>query len=100
MHLQLSLIERLAPIAKVDQGLHYSPWKRTQRPVTGLIHALYVFRVIDQWLAHLPKTSDEERAYAEKRRQEIGDEIKQLVPASLVSHLTVEGQLLLRRLLA
>ncbi len=100
MHLQLSLIERLAPIATVDQGLYYSPWKRTQRPVTGLMHALYVFRVIDQWLAHLPKTSDETREYAEKRRQEIGDEIKQLAPGSFVGHLTVEGQLLLGRLLA
>ncbi len=100
MHLQLSLIERLVPIATVDQGLHYSPWKRTQRPVTGLVHALYVFRVIDQWLAHLPKTSDETKKYAQKRRQEIGDEIKQLAPSSFVDHLTVEGQLLLGRLLA
>lgn len=100
MHLQLSLIERLAPVATVDQGLHYSPWKRSQRPVAGLMHALYVFRVIDQWLLHIPKTSDEAKEYATKRRQEIGSEIEQLDPASFVDHLTAEGQQLLRCLLA
>jgi len=100
MHLQLSLIERLAQIATVDQGLHYSPWKRSKRPVAGLMHALYVFRVIGQWLAHLPKTSDEAKAYAKKRRKEIDNEIEQLAPASFVDHLTAEGQQLLRRLLA
>lgn len=100
MHLQLSLIERFVPIAKVDQGLHYSPWKDSQRPVSGLMHALYVFRVIDQWLALLPKTSQEAADYAEKRHKEIGEEVGQLDPASLVDHLTAEGQQFLSRLLA
>jgi HEXXH motif-containing protein len=100
MHLQLSLIERLVPIAKVNQGLHYSPWKLSQRPVAGLMHALYVFRVIDQWLDHLPKISEETKDYAEKRRKEIKEEIEQLASASFVPHLTVEGQQLLSRLLA
>lgn len=100
MHLQLSLIERLVPLAKVNQGLHYSPWKLSQRPVAGLMHALYVFRVIDQWLSHLPKTSEETKDYAEKRRKEIGEEIEQLAPASFVDHLTVDGQQLLSHLLA
>jgi len=100
MHLQLSLIEQIVPIAKVDQGLHYSPWKQSKRPVSGLMHALYVFRVIDEWLARLPKTSQEVLDYAEKRREEIGEEVGQLDYASLVNHLTVEGQQLLSRLLA
>ena len=100
MHLQLSLIERLVPIAKVNQGLHYSPWKRSQRPVAGLMHALYVFRVIDQWLDHLPKVCEETRDYAEKRRKEIREEIEQLAFASFVTHLTAEGQQLLSRLSA
>ena len=100
MHLQLSLIERIVPIAKVNQeGLHYSPWKRSQRPVAGLMHALYVFRVIDQWLDHLPKVSKETRDYAERRHKEIREEIEQLAPASFITHLTAEGQQLLSRLL-
>jgi HEXXH motif-containing protein len=99
MHLQLSLIEQIVPIANVDQGLHYSPWKRCKRPVGGLMHALYVFRVIDQWLAHLPKTSQEALDYAEKRRREITEEIEQLDPASFSDHLTVDGRQLLSRLL-
>lgn len=100
MHLQLSLIERLAPIAKVDQSLHYSPWKRSQRPVAGLMHAFYVFRVIDQWLAHLPQNSDATKEYAETRRKEIGQEIEQLAPAAFVEQLTAEGQQLLALLFA
>lgn len=99
MHLQLSLIEQVVPIAKLDEGLHYSPWKRSQRPVSGLMHALYVFRVIDQWLDLLPKTSQEVVDYAEKRHKEIGEEVEQLVPAALADHLTAEGQQLLTRLL-
>lgn len=99
MHLQLSLIEKIAPIAKVDQGLLYSPWKNSKRPASGLMHALYVFRVIDQWLTLLPQTSQEAVDYAEKRHKEIGEEVKQLDTASLVDHLTPEGQQLLSRLL-
>lgn len=64
------------------------------------MHALYVFRVIDQWLALLPKTSQEAADYAEKRHKEIGEEVGQLDPASLVDHLTAEGQHFLSRLLA
>ncbi len=99
MHLQLTLIERIAPIAKVDQGLHYSPWKRSKRPVTGLMHALYVFRVIDQWLTHLAQSSEEAKEYAKKRKHEIRTEIDQLTPTSFINHLTEEGQQLLSRLL-
>ena len=100
MHLQLSLIEQIIPIAKVGQGLVYSPWKNSRRPVSGLMHALYVFRVIDQWLTLLPKTSQEAADYAERRNNEIGEEVRQLDPASFVDHLTAEGQQLLIRLLA
>lgn len=100
MHLQLSLTEKIVPIATVDQGLHYSPWKHSLRPVTGLMHALYVFRVIDQWLAQLPKTSQEAMDYAEKRHKEIDEEVEQLTPASFADHLTVEGRQLLSRMLA
>lgn len=100
MHLQLSLIEQIVPVAKADQGLHYSPWKNSQRPVSGLIHALYVFRVIDQWLTLIPKISQESVDYAEKRHKEISEEVRQLDPASFVDHLTVAGQQLLSRLLS
>lgn len=99
MHLQLSLIEQIVPITKVDQGLVYSPWKKSQRAVSGLMHALYVFRVIDQWLAMLSKTSQEALDYAEKRHKEIGEEVEQLTPTSFTEHLTAEGQQFLNRLL-
>jgi len=100
MHLQLSLIEKIVPIATVDQGLYYSPWKHSLRPITGLMHALYVFRVIDQWLAHMPKTSQEAMDYAKRRRKEIDEEVQQLTPSSFTDHLTVEGRQLLSRMLA
>lgn len=99
MHLQLSLIERLTPIAKSDQSLHYSPWKRSERPVAGLMHALYVFRVIDQWLSNLPENSDAFTDYAEKRRKQIDEEVEQLNPSAFFDQLTVEGQRLLTLML-
>ena len=100
MHLQLSLVEKFVPIVNVTEGGYYSPWKRSIRPLTGLMHALYVFRVIDQWLVQMPKNSQDAMDYAAKRRKEIDEEIQQLAPVSFSDDLTVEGRNLLSRLLA
>lgn len=54
MHLQLTLIEQIAPLV-VESGLKYlSPWRREFRASGGVLHALYVFRVIDAFLMKLP----------------------------------------------
>ena len=95
MHLQLSLIERFYPIATPNQGLHYSPWKQSRRPVTGLMHGLYVFRVIEQWLTNISRVSEEAKEYSQKRKTQIRLEIDQLSPESLVDYLTEGGKKLL-----
>ncbi|MFD4121319.1 HEXXH motif-containing putative peptide modification protein [Alcaligenes faecalis] len=99
MHLQLSLIERFLPIAATEELVHFSPWKRSKRPISGIMHALYVFQVIREWLDSIKNHSDETLKYATKRLEAINDEIHQLQPQSYEKHLTVSGRLLLYRLL-
>ena len=53
MHLQLTLIERLLPLVEESEQMFYSPWKATERPLSGILHALYVFRAIDSFLERL-----------------------------------------------
>ena len=53
MHLQLTLIERLLPLVEESHQTYFSPWKGTQRPPRGVLHALYVFRAIDNFFRRL-----------------------------------------------
>jgi HEXXH motif-containing protein len=98
MHLQLSLVEELVPIVMDDRITLYSPWKQATRPLSGVIHALYVFRVIDKWLASI-SPSDPGSHFIDRRRAQIADEIKELDLAGCESGLTGEGRKLLSRLL-
>ncbi len=79
MHLQLTLIEQHAPIAGNDAGSAYSPWQQCDRPVHGLLHGLYVFAAVYQWLCCLGCDSalaPEDRAYVDRRSREIETEIR------------------------
>lgn len=89
MHLQLTLIEGWRPLVADPDATGRSPWMATDRPVQGLLHGLFVFRAIDQWLDlladrhHDPSTA----RYADRRRCEIASEIAQ------VDHLASSGAL-------
>lgn len=89
MHLQLTLIEGWRPLVADPDATGHSPWMTTDRPVQGLLHGLFVFRAIDQWLDllanrhHDPSTA----RYADRRRCEIAAEIAQ------VGHLASSGAL-------
>ena len=98
MHLQLSLVEELVPLVVDDRITLYSPWKQANRPLSGVIHALYVFRVIDDWLASI-SNSDPGSQFIGRRRAQIADEIKGLDLAGSESGFTNEGCTLLSRLL-
>jgi hypothetical protein len=101
MHLQLTLIERNRPLVHEDGGTGYSPWQGTERPISGLVHGLYVFRVIDAWLRYLEQLDDEEgRIYAARRRREIADEIIMLAGLAASPKLTWFGGELVRMLLS
>ena len=96
MHLQLSLVERSIDLILEPAATYYSPWKKEMRPVSGVLHALYVFAVIEQWLTHLPQTSDNQ-AYIIQRRAQLREEVEQIDASSCLGSLTPVGRLLLSR---
>lgn len=75
MHLQLSLLEKIAPIALPSTSTYFSPWKRSNRNASGVLHALYVFTVVDAWLKHLP---DSVVDYSSSRRDEIATQVAEI----------------------
>lgn len=78
MHLQLTLMDSIEPLAVDDRVSGYSPWKDEFRPVTGLLHGLYVFAVIHQVLDILADVCTEWRQYCHKRSTAIKYEIATL----------------------
>jgi hypothetical protein len=77
MHLQLSLVERITAIAFAGPPQHYSPWKQSKRNASGVLHALYVFTVIDSWLKQLPVSFE---GYVSSRRGEIARQVAEIAP--------------------
>lgn len=55
MHLQLTLLEEVLPLVASESEKYHSPWQDTLRPSRGLLHGLYVFRVIHDFLISLLK---------------------------------------------
>ncbi len=78
MHLQLTLVDSAEPLAIDDRANGYSPWKQELRPVTGLLHGLYVFAVIHQALGLLASVRRDWRPYCRKRSTAIEREIASL----------------------
>lgn len=93
MHLQLSIIEKEICLIQDDRPQHYSPWKKMLRPASGIMHALYVFTAIKQWLDILANTSDEHK-YARYRIGEIQEEISLLDCKSCYTSLSESGKVL------
>jgi HEXXH motif-containing protein len=81
MHLQLTLVESIVPLATDDRTSGFSPWKGERRPVSGLLHGLYVFAVIHQALGIVIGVRDDWRPYGRKRMAVIEGEIA-LLPES------------------
>lgn len=81
MHLQLTLIEAHQTLTMRDSDLGYSPWQKIDRPISGLVHGLYVFRIIDRWLARIDAKAlfgAGANNYVARRRSEIFSEIATL----------------------
>ncbi len=102
MHLQLSLIEEIEPLVASEYATLYSPWKGEQRPIAGVLHGVYVFRAIDDFLEILQQgtLSESERAYVAERRRDIAGELKEAAEIAQSVKLTEYGRILARRLLA
>jgi HEXXH motif-containing protein len=98
MHLQLTLVEEVLPLVKRGQASSYSPWKQANRPISGVMHALYVFRVIDSWLASLAGLRSQS-AVIERRRAQIAEEVSELELSGKEPGFTSDGAQLIQRLL-
>jgi HEXXH motif-containing protein len=75
MHLQLTLIEQEAPLVADDLYAARSPWKREQRPLSGLLHGLYVFSVIYEVCGALNGKRKDSKLYGDVRRAQIREEV-------------------------
>jgi len=101
MHLQLTLIEKIVPLVTGSQNKYFSPWREEYRTPQGVIHALYVFRVIDGFLKRLPISSysSEEAEHVKTRRTEIHTQIQEIQSFQDCPDLTREGSNFVRGLI-
>ena len=91
MHLQLSIVEKETFLVEDDRSKYFSPWKNMPRPVSGIMHSLYVFTAIKQWLdiiSNVPGGG----AYARYRISEIREEVSLLDYESCYKSLSDGGR--------
>jgi hypothetical protein len=104
MHLKLSLIEKAAPLIKEQDSISklYSPWKLQMRPVQGVLHGLFVFKMLLLFYQELKSeyaVSSGPHNFILKRMLEIKEEIKAVKNLKENSSLTTIGSDLVKELL-
>jgi len=102
MHLQLTLIEKYVPLVIKTEKKIFSPWRGEYRSIRGVLHALYVFRVIDRFLECLlvmKSYSHEEVKYIQGRRDEIDEQINKIRTLRGHPELTLAGACFVERLM-
>ena len=95
MHLQLTMLENEMPLVDDIYSTGYSPWQCTDRPVSGLLHGLYVFCVIYQWLEKIRDSvgsGDDVNTYIHRRHSEIATEIAMVAQLQNSQALTKFGR--------
>ena len=103
MHLQMTLIEEAMPMVSAGEELYHSPWQGRMRPSQGLLHGLYVFRVIQDFYRALLERracTDQECDYLARRIRSIEDEVAAVRGFSTSRDLTIAGKQLVAALLA
>ncbi len=101
MHLQLTMIEKTLPLVSNPHTRFFSPWQQTLRPASGLLHGLYVFATVHEFLeaaTRNSKATNTERQFALSRRHSIKDDIEAVRLFSWHESLTADGQMLVQRL--
>lgn len=99
MHLQLSLAEDVVPLVAGAEERWTSPWRRQPRPAQGVLHGLYVFRAIAEFLSAVLTNGDQDRAaYVSCRLRTIDSEIGEAAGVAVSDDLTATGRALARRL--
>jgi HEXXH motif-containing protein len=99
MHLQLSIIEREILLVQDSDSRFYSPWKKMMRPTSGILHAMYVFAAITQWLSLVKSATPDGQQYANTRIEEIRAEVDLLDCHHCFEALTDNGKLLFNNML-
>ena len=96
MHLKLSLIEGTVDLIRPDSKteFHYSPWQDSDRPLNGILHGLYVFRAIYEFLGEQldrGTMSADDRLHCDTRRNEISHDLRSISSFSASAGLTEAG---------
>jgi hypothetical protein len=104
MHLQLTLIEQAVGLVVASSKEFFSPWKGEYRTIRGVLHGVYVFRVIDQFLrallSKLQGVHPEELYYVGSRRGEIALQMMAIRNFEECSDLTALGRMLAKTLIS
>lgn len=103
MHLQLSLVERRIPLIEpaLEGTAAFSPWRGGERSVRGVLHALYVFVVVQRlWRRACRRPPwGLDRQFAGARIRTIHDEVYKARHLAASPGLSREGRQLVRNLL-
>jgi HEXXH motif-containing protein len=102
MHLQLTLIESITILVVSGSQVVYSPWKNDYRTPQGVIHALYVFRVIIYYFKEIIENDSlvlETREYVKERSEEISSQINEIHNFQSCPNLTYLGQVFTKKLM-
>lgn len=101
MHLQLSLIEKIRLLVKNKSDDYFSPWKNEYRSIQGVLHAVYVFRIVQHFLQTLSSLEENHQHYDFyiKRIQQIESEIGLFKNMDQLNSLTLSGNQLLQMLI-
>lgn len=102
MHLQLTLLEGVLPLVHAtSEATFYSPWRDEPRPVRGVLHGLYVFRIIAAFYRQLQERplSGEQQEFISARQATMQQEFETLAGFPEATGLSSAGQQLARQLL-
>lgn len=94
MHLQLTLVEAVVPLVTPTERTYFSPWRNEYRTAQGVLHALYVFRVIDAFLGAAPfegPSLEPLRRHARVRRATIARQVRAIQDFRERADLTADG---------
>lgn len=102
LHLQLALIERQCPLVRqnVPVEVTYAPWRGEERPLSGVVHGLFVFRGIEHlWCRLLGGTQSATREFARARTEEVRRQRDLVQRPEAFNSLTAFGRRVFQRLI-
>ena len=100
MHLQLTFIEKVLPLVQFTGKQHYSPWREEFRNAQGLLHGLYVFCVINEFLRSLPNNLESDLLdHVEERLSEVRKQVNSVWAFQNSEDLTEIGAHFTRRMI-